>query len=433
MGIYHFHYNTKYAQNLRDVINERQKFSLEKEHKHEKYNYVYFAWDRICAIMDRLDDTLEYINGMELGGNVFKRSAFDFYEFINCAYVIIDCIKTMGRIFDIDRQIFKNVENSQEVFGDEYSDDGTDHEFFSYIRSLCVVHPLCTSNHEKYIRNVKFHCCPYVIWERNGNLVACIYTSQVNNSTIRLQLHINQFEEYLKKWIELIPQIIEAKEKYVDDIYEEFKKIPIKSLDDFDGNVIDYLTYLKIEYSNRFGDDQEYIFDDYIRVFNIRLTNEQNSEELEKYKNAIKYALPFMRNAIQNMSFMGYENTGIKNLKEGWEIDLFTELDRISCSGGLFVGLSYNVQKLYYLDPCSGYHYFDKKYARILLDEIKDIINKYVVFTNEESDEEVIVLVNLALYFNALTYDNILNKNIPNEEQYRQKCLTQEEMKCLKK
>lgn len=39
--------------------------------------------------MDRLDDTIQYVNDMTLGDCSSPRSAFDFYDFINCAYVIM--------------------------------------------------------------------------------------------------------------------------------------------------------------------------------------------------------------------------------------------------------------------------------------------------------------------------------------------------------
>ena len=48
-------------------------------------------------------------------------------------------------------------------------------------------------------------------------------------------------------------------------------------------------------------------------------------------------------------------------------------------------------------------------------------------FTNTESDEETVVLVALALYFDALENKNLLNKNIPNEEKYRISVLPKEQ------
>ena len=43
----------------------------------------YYAWNRTCAAMDRLEDTIAYLNQLELGKRRNSRAAFDFYDFIN--------------------------------------------------------------------------------------------------------------------------------------------------------------------------------------------------------------------------------------------------------------------------------------------------------------------------------------------------------------
>lgn len=429
---YRFNYNIQLAHDLRDAVNERQNLSIEKEHTQSNNNskITYSAWDRICAIMDRLEDTISHINNLELG-KINNRSAFDFYEFINCAYVIIDCIKTMGRIFGIDPKLIEDIEKSRDVFGDKYSPDGTDGLFFEYIRSLCVVHPLFTNRQKVYLSQAKFHCCPFVVWNKflsmseyqNSDLTAWVYTSKSGYSTFRIPLYVEQFEKYLEKWISFIPKVIEAKNNYADIIYEKFRNSPLKQIDEF-SEVTEYLMYLKDEFCRRFGDDQEYVFDDFIRVFSIELSNPENENKLKKYKNAILYALRFLHNAMQNMSFEGYENTGIKYPDSCNEIDLVSELSYIPSYQSAFSEFSYNLSKVIYLGSSSSYSYYDKLYARDLLDEAKELINQYVCFTNRESDDEAIVLVQLAQYLEALTRKSSLNKNIPNEELYRDKLLS---------
>ena len=50
-----------------------------------------------------------------------------------------------------------------------------------------------------------------------------------------------------------------------------------------------------------------------------------------------------------------------------------------------FTKFSYNLEKIYYLEQNSSYSYWDKQYARGLLEEVKPSINKFVVFENNES------------------------------------------------
>lgn len=437
---YTFHFNTQYSMDLRNAINDRSKFSLEKEHEvsNKGRRYTYMAWHRICAIMDRLDDTINYINRMELGKCRDKRSAFDFYEFINNAYIVIDCVKTIGSIFNIDAELIKSIEHSNDVFGAAINGMSSDGQYFNYVRSLCAVHPINTNNRQQYpwIKEGQVHCCPYVIWNRgypflgneNADLGAYVYTSERSSKSNFLSLYIKQFEKYLGKWVDLIPKVIEAKNTYTDGKYEELRQKPVKTLEDLNNSIIDYLKYLKKEYCDRFDDDQEYIFDTFIRVFSIKLSNSKNAKKLELYRNAIRYALKFYRNALQNMSFEGYENNGIPHPDIGVETDLLDLLSNIGVYSESLAKYGYELEKVYYLEPDGPYHTFDKHYARSLLNAPKELINQYVVFTNEESDEEVIVLISLAKYLDALTQKTLLNRNIPNEKAYRVKLLSQQEL-----
>lgn len=53
---------------LRDVVNAENNYLFRKkcEMKLRKMVIKYEVWDQLCAIMDRLDDTIEYINLMTL-------------------------------------------------------------------------------------------------------------------------------------------------------------------------------------------------------------------------------------------------------------------------------------------------------------------------------------------------------------------------------
>ena len=127
------------------------------------------------------------------------------------------------------------------------------------------------------------------------------------------------------------------------------------------------------------------------------------------------------------MSYEGYENNGLK-YPEAWiETTLFNELYEISSYDGAFSAYSYNLEKVYKLGPDSDYHEYDKMYARNLLEGPKELINRFVNFTNNEPDEERVVLVHLALYLEALTRKNLLNKNIPNSSEYRMEVLSDEQ------
>ena len=62
MRTYRFRFNIQYAADLRDAVNDRRKQSIDNEHEERQTKGKYCAWDRTCAAMDRLQDTLDYLN-----------------------------------------------------------------------------------------------------------------------------------------------------------------------------------------------------------------------------------------------------------------------------------------------------------------------------------------------------------------------------------
>ncbi|MDD7192953.1 MAG: hypothetical protein PUH33_00400, partial [Clostridiaceae bacterium] len=119
-------------------------------------------------------------------------------------------------------------------------------------------------------------------------------------------------------------------------------------------------------------------------------------------------------------------NNGIKFPDSLIETTLFDSLYAISYDSS-FSAYGYNLEKLYYLSSDSNYSEYDKMYARSLLEEPKELINRYVHFTNTEPDEERCVLVQLALYFDALSRKCLLNKNIPNTLDFRMQILSDDQ------
>ena len=79
--MFKFNYDLQILTDLRGAMNDNIFLSINKIDRLNNSLY-YQAWGRMCVAMDRLDDTMQYINSLTL---CKKRSdiAFDFYEFIN--------------------------------------------------------------------------------------------------------------------------------------------------------------------------------------------------------------------------------------------------------------------------------------------------------------------------------------------------------------
>lgn len=95
-----FNYNLQVLTDLRGAMNENTFLAINKTNKH-KEKFYYQSWGRMCAAMDRIDDTVRYINTLMIGKNN-SEVAFDFYDLINNIYVAIENIKAMANIFEVD-------------------------------------------------------------------------------------------------------------------------------------------------------------------------------------------------------------------------------------------------------------------------------------------------------------------------------------------
>ena len=178
----HINLNIDYCAQLRNKVNEYQHYSITRTHSLKKDN-AQRGWEKICAIMDRLDDTTRYLNSIELQKTIGVLAVFDFYNFMNNAATLLDCIKYLGEIYDFD---FSNEDIKNDIFNQRGNNgNGTDKGYFEYLRSLCSVHPIETSRHPEFLDdNTKIECSPYVRWndgflttEYDCDLVAIVYTN----------------------------------------------------------------------------------------------------------------------------------------------------------------------------------------------------------------------------------------------------------------
>lgn len=410
--------DTEILRKLRNKINEQKNISYNK--MYGKYR----AWDKICAIMNRLDDTVEYLNTIELNTGKYKRSAFDFFDFMNNASVVIDCVKELSKIFEVSDS---EIKNSTNTFNEVGSDgNGTDEKYFEYLRSLCSVHPVETSRHKRYQDN-DFECSPYVLWNNSLRLFnddcdiyAVVYTSKDNESFKRVGIYIEQVFKYVEIRVNFIEKIIDYIDTYQKDMILKLKKQHIKNDTEFN-SYIEYLTNLDEEAKDRYGDGHWYSFEYVIKLLQLKLSDSENENKMKLYINALKYAIKFEHNALQNMNNIGYENNGLKYTEENIETSLYDILYLPSSGSEEERRYGYNIEKIQYLSYDSGGS--NKDWAYVQLNEARGFFEKYVSFRNAKSDFEYYALVNLALYLECLENDCIINKNIPNDLKYREKLL----------
>ena len=378
------------------------------------------AWQFICAIMDRLDDETEYLNNMELGKNKIYQTAFDFIDFITHGAVLIDCIKKLKEIYNVG-----NNELQSKIFrAISELPDGSDYQYFEYLRSICSVHPIETSRHPEYHGKGIIECCPYVVWIKNNSeneLRARVYSSTNEDFIKEINISVNEVFEYIKAKYDYIRIITKKIKEYQDGIIKDWINKVIPAKEEF-LNYGEYLESLKNEDDKRCGfykNDLEHVQ----KIMNFKLEDVQNMQLFKLYKNAIKYAVQLLHKQLQKMFVNGY-----KEDENYYEHDFICKL--FSLDGVSFNNCSYSNEKMLpFCYPELGDTYWAKKQ----FEKMKPNIERYLHVDGNENDFEKYLLWEMACYFNSLENQGPINAIIPNSEEYRIKLLSEDEHEAIKK
>jgi len=416
----HINLNRNLCRELRNKINEYQHYSITKTHSIKKAGGER-GWDKICAIMDRLDDTTLYLNSLELQKTDSILAVFDFYNFMNNATTLLDCISFLAEIYEYD---FSFEDSKINIFNKSgKTGKGTDKKYFEYLRSLCSVHPIETSRHSEFQDNfTKVECSPFVRWndssllgDKESDLLAVVYTDNPHHSSKYIGIKLSEVFSYVNHRFNLLKNIITHIESYYQKIIDVYRNNPLKSVSDF-SDYCAYINYVKKIYAERINSGCDEYFDFYIHTMNIHFSNPLNQQRLEKYQNAIKYAFTLLHRYLQELPKEDtYETTGIHNQPEKTIGDsLFWQLQERPLGSDL-MEYSYPFEKLLlmWMQP----RYMDM--ANALIDELKPFWEKYVCFEPNMTPIEISILLTIACHFYKLNHDEDYSNDIPDTEEYR--------------
>lgn len=414
---------------LRDEVNEDVRFSIETKRtlKGEKEGKLFPAWHRICAIMDRIDDLVYHINRMVVEPAQDRRGAFSFFDLLNHGAVLIDCVNEIARLYEID---LSTVDAEDNVFHNRGKDGkGSDKAYFEYLRSLCSVHPIETSRHRRYM-DTEFECCPYVIWlddyhrEIQGgfSLKAQIYTNRMDASHYKtVYISLNEVRAYIQKRYNLLENtVIDGIHRFKERKKDEYRSSQMRTEEEFT-DYIAYLQYLRATGEERYGDAFNPNLDTAIFFMRVSFSDQTNCRLLNKYQNALKYAIKFHHNCLQNMRSDGFENSGVTT-EDSWNGALLLDhLIRLGEWSAETARYGYELEKRDELLTDSYY------YALCQLEHAKPFLEKYITLDEAKEPADYYALTQLALYQASLEEKTLVNRNIPNESDYRIQCLTEDE------
>lgn len=432
MGEYTFSFDTTKIQELERALWNRGFLCFDKESevkvipmqgtgKKKRTEKVQFkSRARIDCALYRIKDTIEYLNTLKIGCNHEIKQAFDFYEFLVYECIIIDCIESLAKMFDVEQEL-RTLKRKQEIF----NKNGSDWDYVEYIRSLCIVHPLETAFHPDYNDYRNFHCSRTVRWDTTAqdgcDLTAVIYNPLYSDTEFHfIRLKVSQFEEFLRNCINFLDKIIDGVKKYEIVGIEKYKSQIIKQPIQY-RVYSEYIIALSNEYSERGYYNQESCFGDFITIFDTEITNKANKLKVELYRNAIKLALSYLHQRLQNMDEGKGETTGILHDHSYNYTELFIEVHRPDNLGSANYDIRDGIKE--HLD---NYYPF-RMISENRMDAFKRWIEEYVNFEGTESYSEKYVLIMTALYLDSLNRNCTLNWNIPNESIYRDKVMNDEE------
>ncbi len=401
-------------------ISEQISF-VEKAFEKKKYRGVP-AWDCICICFHRIRDGVAYLNDQKLGSMEY-RSAFDFINFINNASVVLDCIQTLADILGVDL----SEENSRCAAFNMVGNDGkgTDKQYFEFIRSLCAVHPAGTDRHGRY-QGADIVSCPYLTWVHtfpmpmskawgNCDIHAHAFVNEANSWGEDICIQISQVFAHIKYRYSLLNKIGNELERYQDKKIDEFRNVPVldRGVDESEADYIDRLKGVELE---RFGSNNDFVYDFAKKAVAFKPSNIANTAAAQRYANAWRFALTLQLNVLRDMSRRGIDHAGIEDDETDWV--LFENLPFLPSGAQELRGFGYNLEKLHYLDGTYGPG--DAQWGRIKLYEMDEILGKRVAFDYRlDSDEELYMLSRIALYEIALLSPCEINDAIPLHEKYR--------------
>ena len=412
--------NDNVIRNFRNTINDYIDFSLLKKYKNNDN-----AWNSICALMDRIEDIVIYLNEKELNTGKWNRCAFDFFEFIEQAGVLIECIDELYKIYDIKpsrtKTIFKHKEINEAYLSKLKEENKIakvgDLNYFEYIRSLSSVHPGKTDRHKEF-QFGNFEVSPYVVWNGgiyaldprcNGEIILVTYNNETDQMLINKSIYIKEIFNFIKYKYYSINYLTKYVKKYYLDEIKTLRDTPIRKRKDLKNN-LEYLNNLVNESKKRCPNITDEI-QEVIDIFNQQITREENINKYNKYCNALLYSMKGIHRQLQNMDFKC--ESPIDNL-------LFKLLvGEIHLKNNAKMNYSYPLQKILDLKLESG----DKEFALIQYKTLLPFFNKYIKVTEEDlyqlSYEELYVLSQIAIYLHELEYNDIVDFCIPNDEEFR--------------
>lgn len=403
--------DTTKASKLRGVINKNDYC----------YMYDYDRYFELCTIMDRMEDTVELINNFELPEKEDQFNATDFISWLNYAHLIYNCLFSLNKIFVVPNnktlfacgktKFYNDIEKHKTKYlGKYYSGvaDGSDDDFFRYLRSMVLAHAL-KIDHEEFEKfsGSKYTYTPLVRWNSAKDSVdISYYVPDYKDKHRHLSIDISDLFEYLK-----------TRYDYLDIIFDFIDKSKKSERKTKQSEYREAFSNIPSDLSSKY----DLLWNKYKELGNIDVKNNADllscyllqSKELIDYefKTNLEQISIFYEvlNAILDIEIKALVSQKSNNLV----ISNFYNGNSLTKNGGVFSAYSYEIEKItsdYESLLCFGGNDFDDKFEKV-----KDLVVKYVAIDAVIERREKAYLCVISYCFDNVLYDKKLSKQLPQD------------------
>ena len=282
--------NQELCDELRDVINQTDIF-IKDEKESKRFLFI-------CALMDRFDTAVKYINEHQKKPDSEEKLII----FMVYSCIIkdgIDYIKNSLKIGKSeDRKIFEDIYKKEPInISDNVQFD--DDKFFSYFRSLIFAHPLYTSRSIPMSEENEIQYSPYIIENSlyiriiPGLIGVKIYSNK-REIIEPLLISFESLKEYIKGKYEELNDVITKFKQIIEEKETEWKKHKVNR----DQEAVDVLKDCVNILEERYMDTYE--IHKLITYLTCENSFEENIENVNKYRNEIKRIIPSICDAIDS-------------------------------------------------------------------------------------------------------------------------------------
>ncbi len=302
--------------NFREVINSSPIFTHRKK--------LAEHWNLICAVMDRLEDSVVYLNKF---GSTFKHPEYELINFFAFADTVVTAVQAL--LAKLDDTIYKKAIKGKEkehwattaesfiVQHDEkigrITDDvaeriPADDVFYKYLRSILAAHPFETTKGDRadrtFLEDGEINYSPYVMKnsqvavnaKSETHLGLAIYSNKFDMSLF-FTFPFSALKNYINSRYVLLNYATEWAKKKISDAKSGWKSQKIdrsKSPTEQLKQIIDIL-------ERRYMPTHQEI--EAIEYLNCDLTDKRNKDAVEKYRAYLVSTISCRCNEIEN-----YEN-----------------------------------------------------------------------------------------------------------------------------